>query len=147
MALDLPRRGFLIGLGAALVAAPAVVRAASLMPIHGILRRMRTLAYHHNTNGRWEAAEEMALLADTELHDFRPTSMKPGTYWFANAEHGGPEGYSISRGGVFMDDCAAMWEPKRGGPLFGEIRSDPIAYRSPGLLSIGGGIGLDSSRI
>ena len=32
MTLELPRRGFLLGLGA-LIAAPAVVRASSLMPV------------------------------------------------------------------------------------------------------------------
>lgn len=33
----LHRRGFLLGLGAGLVAAPAIVRAASLMPVRGII--------------------------------------------------------------------------------------------------------------
>jgi hypothetical protein len=32
------RRSFLLGLGSALVAAPAVVRAASLMPVRGIIQ-------------------------------------------------------------------------------------------------------------
>lgn len=31
------RRGFFLGLGASLVAAPAIVRAASLMPVRGIV--------------------------------------------------------------------------------------------------------------
>ena len=33
MALELARRGFLTGLGAALITAPAIVRAGSLMPV------------------------------------------------------------------------------------------------------------------
>jgi hypothetical protein len=35
--IDLSRRGFLGGLGAGLIAAPAIVRAASLMPVRAII--------------------------------------------------------------------------------------------------------------
>lgn len=38
MAFDLSRRGFFAGLGASLVAAPAIVRAASLMPVKVVVR-------------------------------------------------------------------------------------------------------------
>ncbi len=35
--MNLNRRGFLGGLGASIVAAPAIVRAASIMPVRGII--------------------------------------------------------------------------------------------------------------
>lgn len=35
------RRSFLVGIGASLIAAPAVVKAASLMPVRGIVQDVR----------------------------------------------------------------------------------------------------------
>ena len=46
MALDLSRRGMLFGLGASVLAAPAIVRAASLMPV----RALRTHEYIFRTS-------------------------------------------------------------------------------------------------
>lgn len=37
MSIDTSRRGFLFGLTASIIAAPAIVRAASLMPVRGII--------------------------------------------------------------------------------------------------------------
>lgn len=57
------RRGFLIGLGSLLVAAPAIVRAASLMPVRGIVMPVEPVA------DVWAIAETSRAL-EREIFDY-----------------------------------------------------------------------------
>ena len=44
--IEVARRSFLTGLGAALIAAPAIVRAGSLMPVRSLKPDWKHLVYH-----------------------------------------------------------------------------------------------------
>jgi hypothetical protein len=59
--LDLNRRGFLTFLGGGLISAPAIVRAASLMPVRAIEPELYGIA-------PWKSA----LFQDGELPDYLP---------------------------------------------------------------------------
>ncbi len=105
MPLILARRSFLAGLGlVSLLGAPAVVKAASLMPVRGEPRRAVTLEYWNNVGGRWKFASETQFLTMAEAEIASPSAMTPGTYWWANPATGLPGGYTISKGSVIIPD-------------------------------------------
>jgi hypothetical protein len=59
------RRGFLLGLGASLVAAPAIVRATSIMPV----RRMDLMWFEENAQATQEAVQFLlrAIASETQI--------------------------------------------------------------------------------
>lgn len=59
------RRGFLLGLGASLVAAPAIVRAASIMPV----RRVDLMWFEENAQATQEAVQFLlqAIASETQI--------------------------------------------------------------------------------
>lgn len=81
MPLDLSRRGFLSGLGAALITAPAIVRATSLMPVKALEQDIGLEALIDPGNTYPEDATLEKLIAVTRrafvprlyvhLHEFR----------------------------------------------------------------------------
>lgn len=108
MSLILPRRGVLLGL-AAMFAAPAIVRASSLMPIAGEPLREHTFSYsYRDKRGSVHVCTETIFCRNSELHLARPGNKEPGKYYFSNLDHGGPEDHEVTDLGLVIAHAPFM---------------------------------------
>lgn len=105
MSIILPRRGFILGLGS-LIAAPAVVRASSLMPIHGDdpFFEKRLPYIYRASDGRVSHREEIQFLRRSEFEIAAPRSREPGAYYWSSLGTGGLGEHRVLKSGFLATD-------------------------------------------
>lgn len=116
MSLILPRRGLLIGL-AAMIAAPAVVRASSLMPIRGEEPYVHVvLGYQfRDADGHVHMVAEDQMLKRSEFENAAPKRKDPGDYYWSNLMTGGPEGQLRAASGLLISTTPRLHTFSGGG--------------------------------
>lgn len=91
MTILMQRRGLLLGM-ASLLAAPAVVRAESLMPVRGepLIQRVLMYWYHPVDSFQWQFGAETQFLTRKGWEWAAPASKDGGEYCWSNPITGEP---------------------------------------------------------
>lgn len=105
MTILMKRRGLLLGM-ASLLAAPAVVRAESLMPVRGEPLREAWFVYWRRLvqSFEWKFVMEPRLLTMKDLEAVSPLSKDGGDYCWSNPVTGAMCGQRITETGLIILD-------------------------------------------